>query len=144
MIKQDLDKIITFDHVKSLSLEGDTASYIQYAYARAIRIIEKSNTTPDFDVRYELLSDPYEASLVKAIGKFDLNVQDAANNMSPKVIAKYCYALAVTFNAFYEHVRVLDIEDTGLLNARLCLVHSFKSCLEEALSLIGVETPTRM
>ncbi|HEX9846511.1 MAG TPA: arginine--tRNA ligase, partial [Candidatus Nitrosotenuis sp.] len=55
MIKQDLDKIITFDHTKSLSLEGDTASYIQYAYARAMRIIEKSNMTPDFDARYELL-----------------------------------------------------------------------------------------
>lgn len=144
MIKQDLDKIITFDHTKSLSLEGDTASYIQYAYARAMRIIEKSNMTPDFDARYELLSDPYEASLVKTIGKFDLNVQDAANNLSPKVIAKYCYNLAVMFNAFYEHVRVLDIKDVSLLNARLCLVHSFKSCLEEALGLIGIETPTRM
>ncbi|HEX9844939.1 MAG TPA: DALR anticodon-binding domain-containing protein, partial [Candidatus Nitrosotenuis sp.] len=80
----------------------------------------------------------------KTIGKFDLNVQDAANNLSPKVIAKYCYNLAVMFNAFYEHVRVLDIKDVSLLNARLCLVHSFKSCLEEALGLIGIETPTRM
>jgi arginyl-tRNA synthetase len=144
MIKQDLDKIITFDYAKSLSLEGDTASYIQYAYARAIRIIEKSNLAPNFEARYELLSDPYEASLVKTIGKFDLNVEDAANNLSPKVIAKYCYNLAVVFNAFYEHVRVLDIEDAGLLNARLCLVHSFKSCLEGALDLIGIETPARM
>ena len=42
MIKQDLDKIITFDLAKSLSLEGDTAPYIQYAYARASRILEKS------------------------------------------------------------------------------------------------------
>jgi arginyl-tRNA synthetase len=48
------------------------------------------------------------------------------------------------FNAFYEHVRVLDVKDASLLNARLCLVHSFKSCLEEALGLIGIETPTRM
>ena len=42
MIKQDLDKIITFDISKSLSLEGDTAPYIQYSFARAARILEKA------------------------------------------------------------------------------------------------------
>lgn len=143
MIKQDLDKIITFDTAKSLSLEGDTASYIQYAYARATRIIEKSNTTPNFDAQYDLLTDQYEANLVKAIGKLDLAVSDAANNLSPKVIAKYCYSLAVIFNAFYEHVRVLDAQDQ-LLNARICLVYSFQSCLQKALALVGIQTPTRM
>lgn len=143
MIKQDLDKIITFDTAKSLSLEGDTAPYIQYAYARAGRIIEKSNITPSFDANYDLLQDQYEASLVKAIGKLDLAVQDAANNLSPKVIAKYCYSLAVSFNAFYEHVRVLDATP-DLLNARICLVQSFQKCLQNALALIGIGTPARM
>lgn len=143
MIKQDLDKIITFDTTKSLSLEGDTAPYIQYAYARAGRIIEKSNITPNFDANYDLLQDNYEAALVKAIGKLDLAVQDAANNLSPKVIAKYCYSLAVTFNAFYEHVRVLDATP-DLLNARICLVQSFQKCLQNALDLIGIGTPARM
>jgi len=42
MIKQDLNKIITFDYEKSLSLEGDTAPYIQYTNARASRILEKA------------------------------------------------------------------------------------------------------
>jgi arginyl-tRNA synthetase len=144
MVKQDLDKMITFDTAKSLSLEGDTASYIQYAYARAVRISEKSGTAPSFDAAYHLLADPHEQSLAKLIGKFDLSVQDAAMNLSPKVIAKYCYSLAVAFNAFYEHVRVLDIEDKDLLNVRLCLVHSFTSCLEKALALIGIDVPSRM
>jgi arginyl-tRNA synthetase len=143
MIKQDLDKIITFDTAKSLSLEGDTAPYIQYAYARATRIIEKSNTKPNFDAKFEMLQDQYESALIKSIGKLDLAVQDAANNLSPKVIAKYCYSLAVSFNAFYEHVRVLDAEP-DLLNARICLVLAFQSCLRQALSLIGIDTPSRM
>ena len=144
MIKQDLDKIITFDYSKSLSLEGDTASYIQYAYARAVRILEKAQTKPNFDASYELLDGEYETNLVKMIGRFDLNVLDAANNLSPKIIAKYCYGLAVTFNAFYEHVKVLDSENPDMVNARLCLVYSFKSCLEGALDLLGIETPPRM
>lgn len=144
MIKQDLDKIITFDLTKSLSVEGDTASYIQYAYVRATRILEKAGRVPNFDASYELLSSEYEQSLIRTIGKFDLSVQDAANNLSPKVIAKFCYVLAVAFNAFYEHVRVLSDKDENLLNARLCMLAAFKSCLERALVLVGIPLPQRM
>mgnify|MGYP003334391477 CR=1 FL=1 len=143
MIKQDLDKIITFDTTKSLSLEGDTASYIQYAFARASRILEKSSMSPNFEANYELLSDKYETSLIKQIGKLDLAVQDAVNNLSPKIIAKFCYTLAVSFNSFYEHVRVLDAEP-NLLNARICLISAFQTCLRNSLDLIGIKTPSRM
>jgi len=144
MIKPDLDKIITFDFIKSLSLEGDTAPYIQYSYARAGRILEKAGISPNFDALFDLLNNEFEAGLVKTIGLFDIKVKDAANNLSPKVIAKYCYNLAVSFNAFYEHVRVLDSGDEPLVNARLCLVSSFKSTLGKALNLLGIPSPERM
>ena len=144
MIKLDLDKIITFDISKSLSLEGDTAPYIQYAYARASRILEKSNHVPDFEASYDLLQNEYEKNLIKIIGLFEIQVIDAANNLSPKVIAKYCYDLAVSFNAFYEHVRVLDSDNKKLINSRICLISSFMSSLKKALQLIGIQTTSRM
>ncbi len=144
MIKQDLDKIISFDLTNSLSLEGDTAPYIQYTFARASRILEKSQIKPNFDARFSLLDSEYEINLIKLIGQFDRNVTDAAKNLSPKVIAKYCHELAVVFNSFYEHVKVLEQDDESLSNARLCLVFSFKSTLENALSLIGIKAPSRM
>lgn len=144
MIKPDLDKIITFDLTKSLSLEGDTAPYIQYTCARSARILEKADTSPNFDVSFDLLSNEFEAELVKMIGLFSIQVKDSANNLSPKVIAKYCYNLAVSFNAFYEHVKVIDSGDESLTNARLCLVSSFKSTLEKALKLLGIPSPERM
>ena len=144
MIKQDLDKIIAFDLTKSLSLEGDTASYIQYTYARASRIIEKSGKTPSIDVEFGLLTESSELDLIKMIGLFDIQVYDAAKNFSPKVIARYCHDLAVAFNSFYEHVHVLDLGDEKLENARLCLVNSFKSTIEKSLNLLGITAPTRM
>ena len=144
MIKQDLDKIITFDISKSLSLEGDTAPYIQYSFARAARILEKAKSEPNFGANYELLQHVHEKKLVRIIGLFDIQVKDAANNFSPKVIAKYCYDLAVTFNGFYEHVRILDSNDDDLINVRLCLVKSFMSTLRQALDLIGIVAPPRM
>jgi len=144
MIKQDLDKIITFDLSKSMSLEGDTAPYIQYAHARASRILEKAGFVPNFDVSFELLDNEFEIALIKQIGKFDLHIVDAANNFSPKVIARYCYGLAVTFNAFYEHVKVLDDKNKSLINERLCLVSSFKSTIHNALGLLGILSPNMM
>ncbi len=144
MIKQDLDKIIAFDLTKSLSLEGDTAPYIQYTHARAARIIEKSGQTPSIDVDFSLLTDVNEINLIKLIGLFDLQVKDAANNLSPKVIARYCHDLAVSFNSFYEHVKVLDIEDAPLEKSRLCLVNAFKLTIERALNLLGITAPDKM
>ena len=144
MIKQDLDKIIAFDLTKSLSLEGDTAPYIQYTHARASRILEKSGRTPSIDVDFSLLNEPSEIDLVKTLGLFNLQVRDAANNLSPKVISRYCHDLAVAFNSFYEKSKVLDLGDEQLENARLCLVHSFKITLEKALNLLGITAPDKM
>ena len=144
MIKQDLDKIITFDLTKSLSLEGDTAPYIQYTHARASRIVEKSNRIPSIDVDYSLFKEESEIGLIKNIGLFNIQVRDAANNLSPKVIARYCHDLAVSFNSFYEHVKVLDIGNESLENCRLCLVYSFKITLEKALDLLGITAPDTM
>ncbi|MFB5605210.1 MAG: arginine--tRNA ligase [Nitrosarchaeum sp.] len=144
MIKQDLDKIIAFDLIKSLSLEGDTAPYIQYTYARASRIIEKSGKAPSIVVDFSLLSDKSELDLIKTIGLFDIHVLDAAKNLSPKIIARYCHDLAVTFNSFYEHNKVLDLGNEKLENSRLCLVNSFKLTLEKALGLLGIIPPDKM
>ncbi len=144
LIKPDLDKIITFDINTSLKLEGDTCSYIQYSCVRAGRILEKADKQPEFDVEFDQLSNQYEINLIKQIALFDVFVTDAAKNYSPKVIARYCYDLAVTFSSFYEHVKVLKAETSELMNARLCLVLSFKLTLEKALDLLGIVAPQRM
>lgn len=144
MIRQDLDKMITFDLSRSLSLEGDTASYIQYTFARASRIMEKSGRSPRPSADFSMLSEPAELALIGKIGMFGIHVRDAARNLSPKVIARYCHDLAVCFNEFYERVRVLGLADRGLEDSRLCLVNSFQITLEKALDLLGIAAPRRM
>jgi len=144
MIKPDLDRIITFDLNNSLKLEGDTCSYIQYSYARASRILEKSTIEPNFDTDFTNLKDPYETQLVKIISMYDIHVNDAAKNFSPKIIAKYCYLLSTTFSSFYEHVSVNGAETPELKNSRLCLVVAYRRTLKNAFSLLGITTPERM
>ena len=144
MIRQDLDKIITFDASKSLSLEGDTASYIQYTHARASRILERYGKMPDASAEHTVKWSVHEKELLRQIGMFATSVRDASENLSPKTVARYCHSLAVVFNAFYENVRVLDSKSESEINSRVSLVLSSARVLGEALSLLGIDAPERM
>ena len=146
MIKQDLDKIISFDLEKSLNLQGDTAPYLQYTGARASRILERSEHSLSAvnDVDYGLLTEKTEIALIRRMGLYETCVIDAANNLSPKVVARYCHDLAVDFNAFYESNKVLGVDNPRLENARLFLVYAFRIVLEKSLYMIGIPAPQRM
>jgi arginyl-tRNA synthetase len=148
MIKQDLDKIITFDIKESLSLEGDTGPYLQYAYARSQRILEKSQQDIIAGGRrnfaFDRLTDESEIALIKVIAKLDLVVEDAAKSLSPKSLAHYAYNLAMTFNIFYEKVPVLREQDDDVRLARLALVKVFGIALKNTLEVLGITALDRM
>ena len=145
MIKQDLDKIITFDVKESLSLEGDTGPYLQYAYARSQSILEKSGQSVNNDAaRFDLLTHKSEIAVIKEIAKLDLVVEDAARSLSPKSLARYAYSLATTFNLFYEKVPVLKEENADVRTARLALVRAFGVTLKNALVMLGITALKRM
>jgi arginyl-tRNA synthetase len=145
MIKQDLDKIITFDVKESLSLEGDTGPYLQYAYARSQRILEKSGQdVVGSDFAFGRLTHESEIAVIKEIAKLDLVVEDAAKSLSPKSLARYSYNLATTFNLFYEKVPVLKESDPDVRMARLALVKAFGIALKNALDVLGITALERM
>lgn len=146
MIKQDLDKTITFDIKESLNLEGDTGPYLQYAHARACRILEKS-ADPSMTIDHNLasmLKTEHEIALIKEISKFEIHLEDAASNLSPKSIARYAYSLAMQFNAFYEKVPVLHEKDAEISKARLILVSTFVTAIKSALNLLGIDALEKM
>jgi arginyl-tRNA synthetase len=146
MIKQDLDKTITFDIDESLNLEGDTGPYLQYAHARACRIIEKSVdplTTIDHNLA-SMLKTEYEIALIREISKFEMYLEEAAMNLSPKAIARYVYSLATRFNAFYEKVPVLQEKNIEVSKARLILVNTFITAIKAALTMLGIDALEKM
>lgn len=146
MIKQDLDKTITFDIKESLNLEGDTGPYLQYAHARACRIIEKA-TESEIEIDQKMasmLKTEHEIALIKEIAKFDIHLEDAVANLSPKSIARYAYSLATQFNAFYEKVPVLHEKNADVVKARLALVSMFIICIRTVLDLLGIDALTKM
>jgi arginyl-tRNA synthetase len=147
MIKQDFDKIITFDIKESLSLEGDSGPYLQYAYARSKRILEKSEQgiiAGRTDSAFDRLTQESEIALIKEIAKLDLVVGDAAKSLSLKSLARYAYNLAMTFNLFYEKVPVLREQDNEVRMARLGLVKAFEVALKNTLEVLGIAALDRM
>ena len=83
-------------------------------------------------------------ALVKEISKFDLCVEEAAKNLSPKVIARYMYRLVSNFNVFYERVPVLKESDQITRSSRLALVKAFLIVSRKGLSLLGIDAPERI
>ena len=128
-----------------MSLSGQSAPYMQYAHARACRLLERAGGVPALDVdttELGALTD-YEINLVEQIALLPAEVQRAAREYKPLVIATYAYNLAVRTNEFYEHCRVLDAPEPQR-SARLALVSAARQTLASTLALLGIVAPEAM
>ena len=124
-------------------MEGDTGPYLQYAYARSLHILQKSDQ--DYSQRkYDLLMGEPERKLIKELAKFDMVLEEAVKNLDPRLIAKYAHTLATEFNLFYEKVPVLREKDPQIMHSRLVLVKAFGFMLKKALNLLGLATLDKM
>ncbi len=141
LLKQDLDKTITFDLGESLKLIGETGPYMLYTYARAMSILAKADNTDQKEsaLNGSLLSTESEIELLTTLSKYDLAVEKAVRMLAPKWIAHYSFEMCEAFNKFYEKNRVIQEPDAMLRTARLQLVVGFSNVLKSALSLLGIE-----
>ena len=138
LVRQDPDKMIAFDIESSLRMEGDTGPYLLYSYARASRILAKSDGTPDARAAAKL-TNPKEKALMKALSYYDKAVIEAGRYLSPKEVATYSHSLSATFNEFYEQVPVNSEPDSALKGARLALIQGFRAVLKDALGVLGID-----
>ena len=114
-IKHDNDKQITFDLNELLNLDGDTAPYIQYSYARGRKILQKLNLTNIEQINIEQIElSTVEIDLIKQICKFEETLKESIKNTEPKIIARYLFKLSSLFNNFYEISPILKEEKTGI------------------------------
>jgi arginyl-tRNA synthetase len=143
LIKQDLERPIVFDLEESLSLDGDSGPYLQYAFARSQRLLEKGQLMHQTISFANLLHDK-ELNLIRELSKMDLIIEQCSSQMNPKLIARYAHKLAVAFNLFYEQVPVLKEANESLVSARLLLVRAFNIVMRLALNCLGVDPLNRM
>lgn len=138
-LKQRMGGDIIYDPKESVSLEGNSGPYLQYAHARARSILRKGGNV---DILAEDASlEEGERSLVRKIGEYTEVIDKAVNDLMPHHVCTYLYELAQTFNRFYEHNRVIDDPRQTL---RLALVQSYADTLRSGLSLLGIAAPEQM
>ncbi|MCL7402440.1 MAG: arginine--tRNA ligase [Thaumarchaeota archaeon] len=136
LVKPDTDKMIILNTDEMLKLEGDTGPYLQYSYARACRILEKSGLEYSFKPPVELTEE--EKQLLRRIAYFPEVVEEVGRSLIIKTLPNYAYMLASDFSRFYEKVPVLYSEDVELRRFRVAEVLAFKIVLGNVLNLIGV------
>lgn len=144
LVKQDLDRPIVFDLEESLNLDGDSGPYLQYAFARSQRLIEKGERTLQSIISANLLHDGEELNLIRELSKMDLIVEQCSSQMNPKLLARYAHNLAVAFNLFYERAPILKATDKSLVSARLLLVQAFNIVMRLVLNYLGIDPLNRM
>jgi arginyl-tRNA synthetase len=146
----DLAQNRTSDYVfsweKMLSLAGNTAPYMQYAYARVRSIFRKGGEeaeTHRADAGPIPLAAPEELALGKMLLRFPETLERALDGYQPNVVAAYLYDLAQAFTAFYEACPVLKSEEP-VRAARLKLCDLVARTIAKGLDLLGIEVADRM
>lgn len=130
---------IIYDPAESVSLEGNSGPYLQYAHARARSIIRKAGISP---VLVDgTVFEAGEKSLARKISEYPEVVDKSVVELMPHHIATYLYELAQTFNRFYENNRVVGDDRQAI---RLGLVGQYASNLKSGLGLLGITAPDKM
>ncbi len=148
MLVRDTSKVVVFDLEEALSFDGHAAPYIQYAHARASRILEHAGETDEtLLARLDALTfgnlQPEELSLLQAIASLPDEIQRAAAEYRPLLIASYVYDLAKRFNDFYHACPVLASPEPTR-SARLALTAATRRTLANGLALLGIAAPEAM
>ena len=140
MLKQSPGKDIAFDFETSLSFEGDSGPYLQYAYARSMSVLGKAGKKKT-DFEKNTLLQPEEKNLLRWLYRFPEMVEVAGNNLSPNLICSYLIELASRFNLFYTNCKIVGTDKEGF---RLALTKAMAQVLANGLWLLGIETVDKM
>jgi len=134
------DYIFSWD--KLLSLQGNTAPYLQNAYVRSRAIFRKLNVAFVMPASIQLQNEA-EVTLAKKILLFPDVVPAILDGFKPNILANYLYELAAQFHGFYESCPVLNAEG-ATRETRLLLCDVFARLLKTGLQLLGIEVPEKM
>lgn len=128
---------IIYDPAESVSLQGNSGPYLQYAHARARRILEKIASVP---APLAQVNDE-DRMLVRKLGEYGEIVELSAKTLEPHHICNYLFELAQEFNRYYEKNQVVGNE---LESHRAALVATYADTLKAGLFILGIAAPEKM
>ena len=141
------DSDYVFNWEKMLATTGDTATYIQYAYARVCGILRKGEVDAVALRQGQhpiLLSTPQERVLALQLNRFGQAVAEVAVDYRPNLLTQYLFETANVFAQFYGSCNVLKESDEALRTSRLLLCDATARVLKQGLDLLGIGVADQM
>jgi len=145
-LSQNPQSLVTFTWEKALSLEGNSAPYLQYAYARIASVRDKyheqfpGRNFLDYPI---VLGEEVERRLAILLTRFGDVLVTATNACRPNYLADYLYDLSQVYSAFYQNVPFLKAQD-GVRESRIRLCDLVARTLRTGLALLGISSPDRI
>jgi len=146
-LSQNRESDYGFSVEKMTSLEGNTATYMQYAYVRNRGIFRKGDENAELYRTHPpqvYLEQPQERALALQLLRFEEALQAAAADYRPNVITAYLWDLAKTYSGFFQNCPVLKAETPALRQSRLLLCDLTARTIQKGLELLGIRTIERM
>jgi arginyl-tRNA synthetase len=145
-------KDYVFDWEKMLSFEGNTAPYLQYAYARISSIFRKwggdrESLTTNFESLMESELSTLrgeEILLSRRLVEFPSILDDSVSTFSPHKLCKHLHSIASSFASFYENCAILKEDNEIISQRRLALCEATSRELKLGLEMMGINVPERM
>ena len=134
------DYIFSWD--KMLALQGNTAPYLLYAYARIKSIFRKAEVKIQ-NAEIKLVA-PEEITLANHLLNFGITLEAVAEELRPNYLCNYLFELAGKFTSFYENCPVLKADDAATRDSRLALCDLTARVLKQGLETLGIETVEQM
>jgi arginyl-tRNA synthetase len=136
-----------FSYDKMVALEGNTATYMQYCYARRNGIYRRGNIT-SAEVRAAQtpiqVADPAERTLGAILLRFPEALHDVTLDYRPNMLAEYLYEVGKAFASFFDKCKVLKAETPELKMSRLKLCELSALTIQRGLELLGIQTTEKM
>ncbi|MEI6771849.1 MAG: arginine--tRNA ligase [Planctomycetota bacterium] len=136
-----------FNWEKMMAMEGNTATYMQYAYARNRSIFRKGEFNPD---NYRnasipvLLDTAEERGLALQLFRFEEAITLALVDYKPSLITSYLWDVAKAYSVFFQNCPVLKAPNEGIRQSRLLLCDLTARVLKQGLELLGISVLEKM
>ena len=143
ILKVDPKKRILFDPEDSVDFNGNTGPFVQYTHARIKTLLLKTGVEKS-TIDLELRLDEKEKAIIKQLLIYPDIVEQAANQLSPAIVANYVYELVRLFNSFYQNLSILGSTDQKTKHFRVSLSAKVADVIAKATALLGIKVPDRM
>ena len=146
-LSQNRTSDYVFSYDKMVAMQGNTATYLQYSYARIQNIFAKGNV--DIKQLREgksgiILGSEHERNLAIQLMRFQETLEEVLDDYRPNLLANYLYQLAKRVSEFYAACPVLKAEQDDIRHSRLLLCDLVGRTMKLGLSLLGIQVIDKM